>query len=271
MPPLTHGPLPARVYWVRRLMVLGTAVLLVFAIARLLADGSDASSSGTGDGAARLSAGDASSSAPPTTSSSASSASVTPSAVATTSAAPVLAAPVGRCRGSDVAVTPTVANGVAGRDVIIALDVRTLTSDACTWRVSPAALTVTVTSGKDAIWNTRACPKAIVRQDVVVRKAVTTTIGVVWKDAMRSTAHCSPRPQWPSPGWYHVSAAALGGEPSDQQFELTRPVAATVTVTASPKQSPSAKATGKATGKATKKPGRTPSKTPTASPTGKVD
>ena len=42
---LTRGPLPARTYWIRRAMVLGTAVLLVFGIARALGAGSDASSS----------------------------------------------------------------------------------------------------------------------------------------------------------------------------------------------------------------------------------
>src|SRR3712207_838388 len=31
-----RGPLPARVYWVRRALVLGLAVVLVFAIGRLL-------------------------------------------------------------------------------------------------------------------------------------------------------------------------------------------------------------------------------------------
>ena len=41
MAALTRGSLPARVYWTRRLMVLGTAVLLVIGIARLLGGGSD--------------------------------------------------------------------------------------------------------------------------------------------------------------------------------------------------------------------------------------
>ena len=41
---LTRGRLPARVYWVRRLMVLGIAMLLVVGIARLLGGSSDGSS-----------------------------------------------------------------------------------------------------------------------------------------------------------------------------------------------------------------------------------
>src|SRR3954451_8813871 len=41
---LTRGPLPARVYWVRRLLVLGTAFALVLGIGHLLSGGSDATS-----------------------------------------------------------------------------------------------------------------------------------------------------------------------------------------------------------------------------------
>ena len=44
MPSLTRGPLPARVYWRRRMLLLALATLLVVGIARLLGSGSDASS-----------------------------------------------------------------------------------------------------------------------------------------------------------------------------------------------------------------------------------
>ena len=123
-------------------------------------------------------------------------------------------------------------NAVAGRDVLIVLQLRTLQSPACTWRVSNDALTVKITSGEDDIWSSNDCPKAIPVRDVVVRQAVTTNVGIVWKQAMRSDAQCTPLTGWPMPGWYHVTAAPLGGEPSDLQFELTTPVAGTVTKTA---------------------------------------
>jgi hypothetical protein len=263
MPALTHGPHPARVYWFRRLMIVGTAVLLVVAIARMLGDSSDASASGDGDAAARLSADTPSSSAPASAASLSITPSVTPTqqatptAVATTSA-PALAAPVGRCSGSDIAVTPKVENGVAGRDVSVVLQLRTISAEACTWRLSPSALTVAITSGKDAIWNSRSCPRVIPRRDVVVRKAATTNLAVLWKQAKRADADCSSRADWALPGWYHVTAAALGGEPSDLQFELKAPTAVTVTVTASPKQQP------KNTKKSDKKPGKKSSGTASA-------
>ena len=258
--------MPARVYWFRRFMVLGTAVLLVFAIARLLGDSSDGSSSGDGD-AARLSADSSSSSAAPTddltptpTPSVTKKGKGAPPVPTQTSAAPVLAQPEGTCVGSDIAVTPKVESAVAGRDVLVVLQLRTMSSPACTWRVSADSLTVKITSGDDAIWSSLDCRRVIPRSDVVVRKDVTTNVGVVWKEAKRSDEDCSPRTDWASAGWYHVTAAALGGEPSDLQFELVTPTAATVTVTATPKQDPTGKKGGKKGGKK-----------PEESPSGAVD
>jgi hypothetical protein len=245
MPRLTRGSLPARVYWVRRLLVLGTAFALVFGIARLLSDGSDATS---GEDAATQVAADSS----PT---------ITPSYTELTTPShtpgeggrhasssdptPTLAAPEGECSGSDVAVTPQVTNAVAGRDVTIVLQLRTLESPACTWAVGPDALTMNITSGSDNIWSSRQCPRAIPKEPVVVRQAVTSEIEVVWQEGRRSDEGCTKLPGWAMPGWYHVSASALGGEPSDVQFQLVRPSAATVTKTAKPTQSPSQKPSGR--------------------------
>lgn len=273
MPSMTRGPLPARVYWFRRGLVLATAVLLVVAIARLLGNGSDAS----GGDAAQLAA-DGST---PTTSASTSMSAGT-SAPATTapatpatprksrSTAPALATPVGTCTGSDITVTPKVTNAVAGRDVMVVLELQTISAAACNWRVSPDALTVKLTSGKDRIWSSADCPRAIPRRDVVIRQAVATTVGVVWKQAKRSGSDCVTRTGWAMPGWYHATAAALGGEPADVQFELKAPTAVTITKTATPKQTPSQSPSGSATGKPSGKPSGNPSK-PSHSPSGAVE
>jgi len=250
MPPLTRGPLPARVYWVRRLLVLGTALVLVFGIARLLGNGSDATSGE--DKAAQVSA--------PETSPAATGPN-TPAATPrghqrhtrTPDPTPTLAAPEGDCRGEDVAVTPKVSNAVAGRPVMIVIQARTLESEACTWRVGHDALTVSITSGKDDIWSSRQCPRAIPVRDVVVRKAVTTNVGVVWS-SRRSDDQCSRFTSWAMPGWYHVTAASLGGEPSDAQFELRTPTAATITKTATPTNSPSTKPSGQPSNKPSGRP-----------------
>ncbi len=273
MSALTRGPLPARVYWVRRTLVLGTAVLLVVAIARLLGGGSDAASGP--DRAAQVGADlGASSSAPISDLPSAPVSSRTPGSKPSKSKTPVLAQPDGPCASEDVGVTPAVEDAVGGRDVRIVLQLRTLTSDACTWRVSNETLTVNITSGKDSIWTSRDCPAAIRARDVIVRKAETTDVAVIWTQAKRSDRDgCTRFTGWAMPGWYHVTAAALGGEPSDLQFELTRPVAGTITKTATPKNSPSGSPSSSPSGRPIT-PGqstKSPSKSPSRSPSGAVE
>ena len=53
-------------------------------------------------------------------------------------------------------------------------------------------------------------------------------------NARRSDEECSDRTAWALPGFYHVRAGVLGGEPTDVQFELVAPAPATVTQTADP-------------------------------------
>jgi hypothetical protein len=67
---------------------------------------------------------------------------------------------------------------------------------------------------------------------------------VTW-NAKRSDDTCSHLTDWALPGWYHVRVAVLGGEPADEQFELARPVADTITKTVTPKPSPTKKPTKK--------------------------
>jgi hypothetical protein len=230
---LTRGPLPARTYWTRRVMVLGTAVLLVFGMARVLGAGSDASSRPEAREQARQVA------AVPTTTL----AVPEPSPTATESGnrrsdkkkevAP-LAEPEGTCEDEDVAVTPTIEHPVAGRDVRIVLELRTIVSEACTWEVSPETLTLKITSGDDEIWTSRHCPRAVRNEEVTLRREDTTRVAVTW-DARRSDEECSRLTKWALPGWYHVAAAALAGEPSDLQFELQRPEREHVTKTVEPK------------------------------------
>lgn len=272
---MTRGPLPARVYWVRRLLVLGTAVLLVVAIARLLGGGSDAASEPE---QAAQAAADASTGSTPAVD-----VVSTPSEKSgkgkkkkskTPDPTPTLAVPVGECDDTDVAVTPVVKNAVAGRDVTVTLQLRTVEAEACTWAVGPGALTMNITSGRDDIWSSRDCPRVIPREPVVVRNAATSSIEVTW-NAKRSDAECTRFTEWAGIGWYHVTASALGGEPSDVQFELATPTAATITRTASPTQQPTQQPTKKPGKKQTKKPGneptKKPSKKPSQSPSGAVE
>lgn len=239
-----RGPLPARVYWTRRLIVLGVPLLLVVVLARVLGGSSDATDGAAG--AATQAGASVETSAAPTAG---------PTAGAKTGQGkrnkkkrqqetapvevvppePVLAEPTGPCTDSDIVATPVLTSAPGGSDIAITINLRTVLTEACTWQASPETLTVTITSGDDYIWSTRECPVAIPVQDVVIRQAVDAPVVVTWS-AKRSDETCSGRTDWAELGFYHVEAAALGGEAADVQFELVAPSPAVVTQTAEPTQ-----------------------------------
>ena len=234
-----RGPLPARVYWTRRIVVLGIPLLLVVVLARVLggsSDGKDASA-GRATQAASVQETAPAPTAGPT-------AEVTGKKgrkgkkrdQETVPPEPVLAEPSGPCVDSDIVATPAITSAAGGADVPITLNLRTVTAEACTWQASPQTLTVTITSGNDFIWSTRECPSAIAVQDLVIRQAVDTPVVVTWADGKRSDETCSGRTDWARPGFYHVEAAALGGDGTDVQFELVAPTPGVITKTAEPEQ-----------------------------------
>jgi hypothetical protein len=236
-----RGPLPARVYWTRRIVVLGIPLLLVVVLARVLGGSSDGKDASAGQ-ATQAGATVAETRQAPTSGPTAELATGTKGKKGkkkreqTTPPAPVLAEPSGPCTDSDIVATPAIASAPGGSDVPITINLRTIVSEACTWQASSTTMTVTITSGDDFIWSSRECPAAIAPQDVVIRQAVDTPVVVTWKDAKRSDETCSGRTDWAKPGFYHVEAAALGGEGTDVQFELVAPTPGVVTTTAQPQQ-----------------------------------
>jgi hypothetical protein len=214
-------PLPARVYWVRRVLVLGVALGMVFGIAHLLG--------GTGsepDGEAARVVGAASGSDSPSS-----------TALSTADARPTrdngkgkpgkkkpkktetpLAEPSGPCEDSDIVATPKVKGAAhAGSRVTFRVKLTTIESPACTWRVSSGSLAVKLVSGSDRIWSSQDCPASIRSADVVVRQEHPAKVDLTWR-GRRSDSSCSNTALWAQPGWYHVQAAAFGAEPTDVQF-----------------------------------------------------
>lgn len=231
-----RGPLPARVYWVRRLLVVGVALALVVGIRALLVSSPDDSGVTT----ARQTG---------------SSARVEKSGP-TTSAAPApegaregrgrkdrkpqktaLPEPNGVCLDTDVTVTPRIEGAAAGGGVEIALDLTSSLSPACTWRVSPSSVVVRLSSGDDRIWTSQDCARAVPTEDVVVRRDTPATVTMTW-NGRRSDAECSSNTDWALPGYYYVAAAAYGGAPTEVQFQLRAPQPPVITKTAKPKPTP---------------------------------
>jgi hypothetical protein len=244
-----RGPLPPRVYWTRRLLVVAVAFALVFGIARFLGSG------GSGGPAARPVGATPSSTTPALTTPAA-----TPTATPTgrtrqapgtktreASPAPTpLASPTGACTDGDVVVTPSVkGTAYAGHPVVFTMTLWTRVSEACTWEVSSDAMVVKVTSGSDRIWSTQECVGAVPKQSVVVRRDRPATVAVGW-NGQRSDSDCTRSTAWAEPGYYHVIAASFGADPADVQFELKPPVPRTITATPTPENSPTSSPSGSA-------------------------
>ncbi len=255
-----RGPLPARVYWTRRLLLVVVAFALVFGLARLLGSGGSGGPSARPVGAT-----------PSSTDARATTPAATPQATPTAGPGKVgkkakatptpLASPSGTCSDSDVVATPSVkGTAYAGQSVVFTMTLATRVSEACTWDVSSQTLAVKVTSGTDRIWSTQECSGAVPKQSVVVRRDHPTTVAVGW-NGQRSDTDCSRSTAWAEPGYYHVVAASFGADPIDVQFELKSPVPRTITATPTPSEKPSSKASGTSSPSAspTKKPSKKPS------------
>jgi hypothetical protein len=233
---MTRGPLPARVYWVRRLMMLGIATLLVVGIAKMLGGSSDATS---GDDAARnvaatsRSTDGATSNAPTSSGSSAPVAGKHHHKTSTDATVTPVAMPSGPCAARDVAISPSVPKPIAGRDITLVLDVSSVSTPACTWTLSAKTMALKITSGNDLIWTTTECARTIPTQDLVLRQGQPTRVKLTW-NAQRSEPGCPARSEWALPGTYHLHVAALAGSPQDVAFLLTAPAPPEVTRTAHP-------------------------------------
>lgn len=233
MASMTRGPLPPGVYWRRRLFVLAVAGALVLIVAGMLRGGSD----GADDQAPVAQQAGAGYDVPSVTVAPKGRHADRPRGGRTTYGPTfdpnVLAQPSGPCSPEQVRITPTVEHAVAGRDVTIALSLRSTGPAACTWHLSGDRALVRITGRDEEVWTSRECPDAVPDRDVVVRDVVATVVPMTW-NARKSDERCHVGTEWVGAGDYTVAAAALGGEPSQARFELTDPAAPTIT------QSPSA-------------------------------
>lgn len=230
-----RGPLPARVYWVRRAIVAGVPLLALGVILALVFNGSaDGKDPAGPDATAELSSGEVTDPAPTTP----------PSPTRTKATRTPLAQPTGPCEVSDVEITPDVPDPITSAGLTIDLDVTSRTSPACWFTVSPETVSVAITSGSDDIWFSRQCSDVLGEEEVVARPRKAATVSFTW-NLRRSDEECSDYTKWVRLGYYHVSAAPLGGEPVSIQFQLTRPPAEVVTKTVAPKPDPSTEKDGK--------------------------
>ncbi len=195
------GPLPAEVYWRRRLLVLGVLVLaLVGSLAGLGAAVGGRSPAAPGPAPAAP-AGPASEAAAPV-----------PLPTPVASARPAPDASPAPCTLSDVQVR-------AGTDAPLyrvgdwprlRLDLRGTGRAPCTADVRPGRLEVQVVSGADRVWSSAQCPLPRQPRPVLVRPGGTAVLQGNWP-ARRSSPGCRGPVQPARPGTYRL-VVQLGGE-----------------------------------------------------------
>ena len=232
------GPLPPRVYWLRRLALLVVVVLLLYALLQLLggeqapaAGGEPGPSAVPRQAVAEDTANDSNrpgrqgkdrqqakqeqqtkQEQPPKQQ--------RPTKQPQRKRGPGLAKPDGPCRPGDVLVRPVVSAGNEAGDLVeIRLRMRTSDRPACTLSVGPDNLVVRVTSGSDRIWISDECPDAIWPSDLVIRRAKAVTYRVSWS-GHRSAPRCPLQTEAALPGTYVAAAAIIGGEPAETRFLL---------------------------------------------------
>ena len=229
-----RGPLPARVYWTRRLVVLAVPLLLVVVLARVLGGSSDGTGRRDRHGhpgrrhrrrRPRPPPG-----RPPARRPRARRAARARRSARRRRAAetlppePVLAEPTGPCTDSDIVATPVITvRRRRLRDIPITINLRTNVAEACTWQASPETMTVTITSRRRLhLEHPRVPGRRSRRRTWWSGRPSTRPVVVTWS-AKRSDETCSDRTAWAMPGFYHVEAAALGGEAPTSSSSWSRP------------------------------------------------
>ncbi len=243
-----RGRLPRHVYWVRRSIVLGIGLLLIFGIGKLIGG------TGSDNPSASLQASN-SSAEQQDPKPSVTLGPVAPSKTLRFKTQVPLAPPSGECRDDEVSVLPSVPRAWAGGSIVIRLALQG-TQPACTFDVSPQSLVVKIVSGTDRIWSSQDCPKAIPTTQVVVRSSQPVQLPVTWS-GRRSDEQCTRAPDWARMGFYHVYAAALGSTPRDVQFEVTHAPVAHKTKTPKPRPSQSPSPSARSTPSAKSSPSAT--------------
>jgi hypothetical protein len=218
------GPLPARVYWVRRaLLVIVLALVLSlgwWAIGRIVGgSGSDASASsgtsGTGDSGGGATAGGASGHGQRGDQQSGRHRRDNHKPK---HHRPV--APSGDCAPAQVDIDVQVHDAASGHVAPIGLKLTSVGTPACTLAITPDTLALRITSGSDVVWSSVECPNAVLARELVVRAHKPVVYTFDW-DGRRSTETCAQPGKVAAPGGYWAEAALIGADVHRGYFDVT--------------------------------------------------
>ena len=200
------GPLPAQVYWRRRLLVLGLLVLvLVGALAGL-----GAAFGGRPPAAPA-----------PAPAASTGPASPVPRSTPVASARPGPGGSPPPCTLSDATVRAATDAGSyrVGDWPRFRLDLRGTGQAPCTADIRPGRLEISVVSGADRVWSSAECPLPRPLRPVLVRPGAAAVLQSNWP-ARRSTPGCRGPVQPARPGTYRLVVQVSGEEVLGSAFRL---------------------------------------------------
>jgi hypothetical protein len=138
----------------------------------------------------------------------------------TTSSPAPLAQPTGPCEPAEIALAIDVEDSAAGEPNPATLRLTSLAASACTLGITPDSLEIRVTSGADVIWSSTDCPARLPARQVVARADPPATYVFTWS-GHRSTEGCGAPGEVPASGGYWVEAGLIGGEPTAAYFDVT--------------------------------------------------
>jgi hypothetical protein len=220
------GPLPARVYWVRR-GLLAVAFLLVLTMmwwaAGRLFGGSDSAGAGTTSSSPPGPAGGGSGAGPGAADAEHNSQQVDShkprkhKQQKPTRQRP--AAPSGDCAPTDVDMSVVVHDVAAGHTAPVDLRLTSVGVAACTLAVTPDTLALRITSGSDVVWTSDECPNSVLARELVVRAHQPTVYTFDW-NGYRSTPSCSKPGPVAEPGGYWAEAALIGADVHRAYFDV---------------------------------------------------
>jgi hypothetical protein len=220
------GPLPARVYWVRRALLGGILVILLSLVwwtaGHVFGDSSGPTGTASAGGQNPANGGGAG--APVGDSSSQHDEGDTTHAGKHRDPKKTkrhrLVAPSGPCDPTQVDVEVGVHDIATGRSEPVTLKLTSVGVAACTLAITPDTLALRITSGPDVVWSSDECPNDVLARELVVRAQKPIVYPFTW-NGRRSTETCAHPGKVARPGGYWAEAAFIGADVHRAYFDVT--------------------------------------------------
>jgi hypothetical protein len=132
---------------------------------------------------------------------------------------PALSPPTGDCAPADVGLRLVVDDSRSGAGNPITLKFTSLATAACTLAITPDSLVLRITSGSDVIWTSDDCPDDLLAKELVVRERPATAYTFAW-NGYRSTESCNAPGSVASAGGYWAEAALVGADAHRGYFDI---------------------------------------------------